>query len=135
MISNKLIAQNPDQIATKDIKIKYVEDLNDGNPIPNSQIYFAYLDINSSTWKTKMVKTDAKGFAKFEVPLRESGDSYAFIYAATNEQEFNEKLDNAKEGKIYLWKIPANDDIKYLELWLDKNMSQSNKVGSMQICM
>ncbi|MBN2613260.1 MAG: hypothetical protein JXB00_17030, partial [Bacteroidales bacterium] len=66
-------------------------------------------------------------------PLRESGDSYAFIYA-TNEEDFNEKLTKAKDGKIYLWKIPADDNIKYLEIWIDKNKMSSNKVGSVQMC-
>lgn len=133
MISNRLVAQNSDQIATKDIRIKYVEDINDDKSISNSLICLAYLDIKNSTWKTFRVKTDATGFAKFEIPLRESGDSYAFIYE-TNEEDFNEKLNNAKNGKIFLWKIPADDNIKYLEIWIDKSNMSSNKVGSVQMC-
>ena len=131
--SNRIIAQDSDQIATKDIKIKYVEDINDDKPISNSLIYLAYLDINNSTWKTNKVKTNTTGFASFKVPLRKSGDSYAFIYAI-NEEDFNEKLTKAKDGEIYLWKIPADDSIKYLEIWIDKNKKSSNKVGSVQMC-
>lgn len=133
LTTNRIIAQDSDQIATKDIKIKYVEDINADKAISNSLIFLAYLDINNSTWKTNKIKTNTTGFAKFKVPLRESGDSYAFIYA-TNEEDFNEKLTKAKDGKIYLWKIPADDNIKYLEIWIDKNKMSSNKVGSVQMC-
>ena len=132
-ISNFIIGQTTKNLNTsKLVKIKYVDDVNKGKGISNYVIFFNYYDKTTSNWKTIKTKTNKIGFAEFNIPLNIKGDSYAFYYS-TSAEENNDKMTKANNGNIYLFKIPSDTTIKYLEIWIDKNKMVSNKVGSIQI--
>jgi len=134
------ISAAQEKIETDDsteIRFKYCEKIKNEKPVPDVPVFFNYLDIQNSTWKSVQEKTDIEGFTKFVIPLNNKGESYPF-FITVSEDENSKQLSLAKEGKLYLSRIPADDPLytknEYIEIWKDKKGSSLLKVGPLQIC-
>ena len=128
IVCSNVGAQEKSSEKTKDVTIRYVGDEEKG--IPNQMIHFAYYDVKSSSWKTSKEKTDANGYAKFKVAVREDGASCSFFYTTKDEEAFKSMVKEADNDRIRLMRLIPEDDL--LELWVYKSGNGSNKKGAVQ---
>jgi hypothetical protein len=114
----------------KTIGITLVSDLDKKVPKANAAIFFAYYDPMMKTWQKSSQQTDTSGKCSFLLPAGEGGESYAFLYA-TSQDALDNGIKGVTDGKLLMWRIPPGDQ-QEIEILIGGNRA-SNTKGSLQL--
>jgi hypothetical protein len=114
---------------TFEVKVTY---LDDGKIIPNADVYLIYYDEKTSKLVDKTANTDGGKTVSFQIPLDSDGSSYSFIVLFSKEDVAQAK-EVQKKQNLRMYRRPAGEDCKYLELQIRKGGGGTNQGCAVQI--
>ena len=89
---------------TKQVNLLVVEG---GYPAPARMAWMGYFDENAQRWMKMTAVSDATGYAVFQVPLANSGESYFFTFASSD-ADLSRFCAEIGYGRWSAFKIPAD---------------------------